>query len=118
MKDQTTKTLFVKPAPGRRVRAQDGWRPLREDGETVALSTYYRRRLAAGDLIAAPEPRDAGGDAPRLEDALAALEPGNPDHWTEAGKPDLNHLSDTLNRRVTRKEVDAALRALKERKET
>lgn len=47
-----------------------------------------------------------------LKAALAALEHGNPHHWNERGEPDLNHLTEALRRRVTRKEVRQAQREM------
>lgn len=42
----------LKPAPGREVPMEDG-RPWPEDGATVEVSRYVRRRIADGDLIEA-----------------------------------------------------------------
>lgn len=105
------KNVTVIPADGLRVRTDDGRRHIREEGESVPQSTYYRRRIKAGDLI---EVGEDGAPLPpqSLAEALKALEQGNPDHWTEGGKPDLNHLSDVLNRRVSRKEVDETLQEM------
>jgi hypothetical protein len=42
--------VTIKPAPGLKVRKPDG--PLLpEEGATVELTSYWRRRLAAGDVI-------------------------------------------------------------------
>lgn len=114
------KKITVKPAEGRRVRIENGRRHIREEGEAVVPSTYYRRRLADGDLVevdavaADTEPAAVSAAEPvtPLKEALAGLEQDNPDHWTESGKPDLNHLIDVLNRRVTRKEVDQAMKEM------
>lgn len=104
---------ILQPAPGRLVRTEDGRRHVREAGEPLPYTTYYRRRVDAGDLVDVTGGTDAGGgQAPTLKDALRALEPGNPAHFTEAGKPDLNRLSDILNRRVTRKEVEQAMKEM------
>lgn len=102
--------LSVRPAPGLKVRAEDGLSQLKDEAQTVPASTYYRRRLAAGDLVAVDDtplsPRE------QLIEAVRALDPGNVDHFTEGGKPSLNHLTDTLGRRITRAEVDEALAAI------
>lgn len=50
-------TTRVKPADGLKVRTEDGRRHFKADGETVELTTYVRRRLAAGDLVEAPAAR-------------------------------------------------------------
>jgi hypothetical protein len=42
--------VTIKPAPGLRVRTPDG-SLLPEAGATVELTIYWRRRLAAGDVI-------------------------------------------------------------------
>lgn len=47
-----TTTLRLKPAEDRRVRHPDG-RVMDADGETVARSPYWLRRLADGDVVAA-----------------------------------------------------------------
>ena len=41
---------FLRPAKGVKVRRPDG-RHLAEDGETVTMSAYWQRRLAAGDVV-------------------------------------------------------------------
>lgn len=45
---------------------------------------------------------------PTLDEAVAALEPENDDHWNLAGKPDLNHLSEATGTRITRAIMEAA----------
>jgi hypothetical protein len=56
-------TRTLKPAPGKRVRkpaptadTPPGWPA--EDGEAVAMNSYWRRRLRDGDVVevAAPKP--------------------------------------------------------------
>lgn len=44
------KTLFIKPAPGLKVRKPDGGE-LKPDGEQVEPSSYWLRRLADGDVV-------------------------------------------------------------------
>lgn len=43
--------VTVKPREGVKVRTEDGSRFIKETGEPVPLTTYYRRRLTDGDLI-------------------------------------------------------------------
>jgi|LGVE01.1.fsa_nt_gb hypothetical protein len=43
-------TVKIKPAPGLRVRTPDGGL-LPEAGATVELTSYWRRRIAAGDVV-------------------------------------------------------------------
>ncbi|MEM7422089.1 MAG: DUF2635 domain-containing protein [Pseudomonadota bacterium] len=46
-------TQTLKPAPGRKVRRPESPHAhLAEAGETVHLTPYWRRRLAAGDVFA------------------------------------------------------------------
>lgn len=101
---------ILKPAAGRLVRTEDGRRHVREAGEPQPLTTYYARRLNADDLVDITDA--AVAEAMGLKDAISALEQDNPDHFTESGKPDLNHLSDLLNRRVTRKEVEQTMKEM------
>ncbi|HEY1035548.1 MAG TPA: DUF2635 domain-containing protein [Pseudoxanthomonas sp.] len=42
---------FLRPADGVKVRHPDG-RALSAAGETVDMTSYWRRRLAAGDVLA------------------------------------------------------------------
>jgi len=102
--------LFVRPAVGLKVRHATHGRHIRVAGERVDDATYYRRRIAAGDL----ELVDAEGEAmaeatAELVQAVERLDPAEPSHWTKAGQHSLNHLTDALGRRVTREEVDHAL---------
>lgn len=47
--------LFLKPAPGLAIRKPDGgW--LNADGERVAPSPYWSRRLRAGDVLPVETP--------------------------------------------------------------
>jgi hypothetical protein len=50
------KTLFVTPKTGVVVRREDTLKPLSEQGETVPDCSYYRRRIADGDLVKGTEP--------------------------------------------------------------
>lgn len=43
--------VFLKPASGRVVPYPERGRNLREDGEEVAINTYWQRRLNDGDVI-------------------------------------------------------------------
>ena len=106
--------IHVVPRTGLKVRTRNGECHIRAEGEAVGPDTYYRRRIAAGDLVVMTDAAtaDEAKVVPTLKDVLGALEKGNPAHWTEAGKPDLNHLSDVLNRRVSRREVDSLLKEM------
>ena len=56
------KTVFVKPKKGLVVRDPDNLEILPESGANVMLSTYWRRRLAAGDVETASKTKKKGGD--------------------------------------------------------
>lgn len=43
-----------------------------------------------------------------IKSAVDGLDHGNDDHWNDAGEPNLNYLSDLLDTRVSREQVDAA----------
>jgi hypothetical protein len=45
-----TKPLFVRPVPGRLVRDPRTMQPLPEEGLYVERTTFWRRRLAEGDV--------------------------------------------------------------------
>ena len=52
----------VKPAPGMLVRFEDPSRGhIPADGAEVPVTSYYRRRMRDGDLIAAPAPKPLKG---------------------------------------------------------
>lgn len=56
-----TDKIFLRPADGRRVRRPDG-AVLAEDGERVAPSHYWHRRIDAGDVTtSAPQARKPQG---------------------------------------------------------
>lgn len=99
----TITAVKLQPAPGRRVRLENGSRPLKAEGELVQLTSYWRRRLKAGDVIDITTPES------ELVVALRSLDPANPAHFTENGQPDLTYLTELLNRKVTKKEVEAAM---------
>jgi len=48
-------TIRIKPADGLLVRLEDGTGHLAADGQTVALTGYWHRRLADGDVIEVPD---------------------------------------------------------------
>jgi len=43
--------LFIKPAPGRKVRDPITTHPLADKGEKKPRNTYWLRRIAEGDVI-------------------------------------------------------------------
>ncbi len=57
---------FLKPAPDRRVRRQDGVL-LADDGETVARSPYWDRKLFDEDVVEAEPPKPAKPTSPGAE---------------------------------------------------
>lgn len=48
-------SIFIRPAPGLLVLGPDGQR-LPEEGATVPDDSFWRRRLAKGDVVAAAAP--------------------------------------------------------------
>ena len=68
--------LFIKPRSGLIVRdpLDDKYRPLPAEGKHVERSTYWLRRLSAGDVVEAEPPRKAKAapkdkSTPKSEDA-------------------------------------------------
>lgn len=61
-----TTRITVKPADGRLVRHPGSYKPLAADGETVEKSTYWTRKLRAGDVVeveqGAPAQKPTKGD--------------------------------------------------------
>lgn len=53
-----SETKRLQPAPGIKVRRPDG-RHLAAEGEVVEMSSYWQRRLAAGDVVAVSEAKPA-----------------------------------------------------------
>jgi hypothetical protein len=54
---------FVRPAHGQLVRHPDG-RCLAAQGEAVVLTSYWRRRIGAGDVIVGPVPNPRSAEGP------------------------------------------------------
>ena len=50
---------------------------------------------------------DAADKVVTIKDAVAMLDDGEPDHWTQAGKPAIAAVEKIIGRAVTRDEVDA-----------
>lgn len=48
-------TIFIKPANGLRIKDPISKIPLSSEGETKPNSTYWRRKINAGDVIVAKE---------------------------------------------------------------
>ena len=48
-------TIQIKPADDLQVRLEDGSGYLAAEGQTVALTGYWHRRLADGDVIEVPD---------------------------------------------------------------
>jgi len=51
--------MFLIPAPGRLVRDPHTKQPLPEDGRDVVATSFWLRRLAAGDVLLATPPTPA-----------------------------------------------------------
>lgn len=62
-----SKTLFLKPAPGRSVDRPDTLQPWPEDGMESESTLFVRRRLKDGDLIKAERPADAPAETAVIE---------------------------------------------------
>lgn len=60
-------TMHLKPVPGLKVRRPDR-RHLAEAGEVVTMTPYWRRRLAAGDVV---EVKGAAPAAPAVAETAA-----------------------------------------------
>lgn len=56
--------LRLRPAPGRLVFIPETGRPLAAEGEVVILSSFWRRRLTAGDVVRVPPPVAEWTDLP------------------------------------------------------
>ena len=52
-------TKFLKPATGMKVRLENATRHLAAEGESVAMSSYWRRRLRDQDVVEAKPPKPA-----------------------------------------------------------
>lgn len=55
------------------------------------------------------EPADPEERREAIQEAMELLEPGNTDHWTNAGKPDVYALADVLGWRPSASERDKAV---------
>jgi hypothetical protein len=56
------KTIYAKPADGLRVRKEDNPQFLvKPEGEELPATTYYRRRVIAGDLVEFDPAGKSGG---------------------------------------------------------
>lgn len=70
-----TEYTFAKPREGGRVRRPDqGFRPMREQGESVPRIDYYNRLIITGDLVECDPPVEAAAD-PVPEPAPVEPEP-------------------------------------------
>lgn len=58
------------------------------------------------EAVVTEEPAPAGA----ITDAIGALEPGNPDHWTKAGKPRVKALEERLGHDISAADRDLAWR--------
>ena len=80
--------IHVVPRTGLKVRTRNGEASYPGRRRAVGPDTYYRRRIAAGDLVVMTDAATAeeAKVVPTLKDVLGTLEEGNPAHWTEASK--------------------------------
>jgi hypothetical protein len=55
---ESTRPLFVRPAPGRLIRHPQTMQPMPDDGFVVdgPMRFYFHRMMRAGDLVVAPHP--------------------------------------------------------------
>jgi len=60
-------TMFVKPAPGRKVRDPLTGAPMPAEGAEVPRAQYWMRRLKAGDVAQATPPAPAAARRTRRE---------------------------------------------------
>jgi len=51
-----TETIFIKPAPGAKVRDPVTKQHLHAEGESKPRSNYWLRRLASGEVVKAVQP--------------------------------------------------------------
>ena len=68
---------FLKPARGLLVRLEDATRHLLAEGETVRMSSYWRRRIRDGDVAEAKPPKPAEGDLIWSIWSISRLTPAN-----------------------------------------
>lgn len=68
-----TKTVHVRPKEGLHVRNPATGAPLPEEGATVPLTTYWRRRIEDGDALASP-PKKAPAKKPAAKAATKKAE--------------------------------------------
>lgn len=65
-----------------------------------------------GEAVVTEEPavadETAGAPAGAITDAIRALEPVNPEHWTKAGKPRVKALEERLGHDISAADRDAA----------
>lgn len=52
----TTEMVLVRPVEGAHVRCPETRQPLPREGKRVVLSSYWQRRILAGDVIVVEEP--------------------------------------------------------------
>ena len=74
-------TVILKPAPSLQVRDPETLETLAEAGEEKELNTYWRRRIADGDVISentpSPLEKEKKEETPRLASQHPSLKEGN-----------------------------------------
>jgi|MDSZ01.3.fsa_nt_gb hypothetical protein len=61
--------IHVVPRKGLKVRTENGARHIKPEGESVVLTSYYRRRLKDGDLVKGQAPSSRKSAAPKKAEA-------------------------------------------------
>lgn len=72
-----TRLIRIQPAPGRQVRDRAG-EVLRGPVAVDPRDPYWRRRLAAGDMVPSPEPKPRQDRKPRAPAKPRAVKPVAP----------------------------------------
>lgn len=73
---------------------------------TEQFSDSYAELLYASPGVEVREAQATGGSD--IASAIALLDAKNDDHWTNAGLPAVDAVSDLLGEKVTRAEIEAA----------
>ena len=108
-----TGTVYAAPTEAERLKIEQEEKAAEEakDAGKDGQSDDFSQTKPIVDDNGQNHPANSDDDKAHVEDikrAVENLDPANDAHWTEDGKPDLNVLSDNLNRRVSRETVEAA----------
>ncbi|NOR69809.1 MAG: hypothetical protein GQ532_08985 [Methylomarinum sp.] len=77
-------------------------------GDPVGLTDKQAQPLLSAKVVEEVVTVENPVSLTELIDAIAQLEPGNEDHWTKDGKPEVKALSAILRRKVSAAERDNA----------